>query len=448
MKPSIPKGTRDFLPQEVAQRNFIFECIKEEFELFGYQPIETPVLENLSTLTGKYGEEGDRLLFKVLNNGDYLKKADQKALQTRDSAGLVSSIADRGLRYDLTVPFARFVVMHRNDLALPFKRYQIQPVWRADRPQKGRYREFYQCDADAIGSDSLLLEAEYLSMIDRVFTKLGLSVEILLNSRKVLTAIARLVGAEERLTEMTVAVDKLAKIGWEGVLKELERRGFEQNQREQIQALFAKSFAELRKDLLQDEIGVEGLAEIDQVTKYLKTETLQNQLSIDPTLARGLNYYTGCILEVRSKELEYGSILGGGRYADLTGVFGMPGLSGIGISFGVERIYDIMRELGRFPASIGASVDTLVLGMDQDHLETAFGIASTLRSHGISAAAHPDLGKLGKLLKYANKVGAHHVLVVGLEEEVEDIVWKNMKTGHQEISPLDHIIETMSNVSD
>ncbi|MBX2816432.1 MAG: histidine--tRNA ligase [Saprospiraceae bacterium] len=444
MKPSIPKGTRDFLPHEVARRAYIFNIIQEQFELFGFSPIETPVLENLSTLTGKYGEEGDRLLFKVLNSGDFLRKADIEALENKNSGALTPSIASRGLRYDLTVPFARFVVMHRNELVLPFKRYQIQPVWRADRPQKGRYREFYQCDADAIGSESLLLEAEFITLIDRVFSALGLQVEILLNSRKILSGIAHVVVIADRVMEMTTSVDKLSKIGWSGVHQDLQKRGFTQQQCQEIEAHFRLPVDELGSVLAGDPVGAEGIAELQTVQSYLKQEHLHNALVVDTTLARGLNYYTGCIFEVRATEAQMGSILGGGRYADLTSVFGMPGLSGVGISFGVERIYDIMVELAKFPESLESTLQFLLVGMDEAALEKAFAMASSLRKLGITCSVHPDIQKLKKQLKYAHALNVPNVVLVGLEEDPNLLVWKKMEDGDQQILSFEHFLEEVT----
>ncbi len=431
MKPSIPKGTRDFLPSEVRQRQYIFDTIRDIFELYAYQPIETPVMENLQTLTGKYGEEGDRLLFKVLNNGDFLAKADEGALDSRDSTALVPSISKRGLRYDLTVPFARYVVMHRNDLTMPFKRYQIQPVWRADRPQKGRYQEFYQCDADAIGSESLMLEAEYVLMIDQVFSRLGLDVEILINSRKVLYGIAETAGVTDRFMDMTIAVDKLSKIGWDGVKTDLVKRNFTEAQTQFIEKLFSLSWEDLAGEL-RGEVGRSGIGEINAVLGYFDPSKLNNRLVLEPTLARGLNYYTGCIFEVRSTEVEMGSLLGGGRYADLTGVFGMPDLSGVGISFGVERIYDVLSELAKFPSDVITQLELLIIAVDEEAHRASFGIASTLREHLVKCEVYPDVAKMKKQMKYANTIQVPYVVMVGMQEANGDLILKDMQSGVQE----------------
>jgi len=443
MKPSIPKGTRDFLPSQVRQRHYIFKIIRDVFELYAYQPIETPVMENLQTLTGKYGAEGDRLLFKVLNNGDFLSKADEAALNDRNSQGLVSSISKRGLRYDLTVPFARYVVMHRNDLTMPFKRYQIQPVWRADRPQKGRYQEFYQCDADAIGSESLLLEAEYIMMIDQVFDRLNLDVEICINSRKILFGIAETAGVTDRFMEMTMAVDKLDKIGWDGVMLELEKKEFSAAQSAEVKRLFSLSLVDMA-DALQGETGKQGLAEIKEIQDFLGEITLRNSLTIDFTLARGLNYYTGCIFEVKSLEVEIGSLLGGGRYADLTGVFGMPGLSGVGISFGVERIYDVLVEAGKFPEDVTSELDVLIIATDAEALQRGFQLAVALRSQKVKCELYPDLAKMKKQMKYANAIRVPYVVMVGVADSVEQFILKNMQSGEQESLSQDALVQRYS----
>ncbi|MCB0685777.1 MAG: histidine--tRNA ligase [Saprospiraceae bacterium] len=445
MKPSIPKGTRDYSPSQVRRQNFIFNTIRTVFEKYGYQPIETPVMENLDTLLGKYGDEGDKLLFKVLNNGDFLAKADLAALDRRDSNAVVSSISKRGLRYDLTVPFARYVVMHQHEIQFPFKRYQIQPVWRADRPQKGRYQEFYQCDADAVGSDSLMFEAEYLLMIDEVFNALGLSVEIKINNRKILAGIAEIAGIAEQMVAMTVAVDKLDKIGWDGVTNELVKNGISEPQVEQLKSLYeCKDFQSLQEALSDSDIGLTGVKEIKEVFEYLKSITLKQTVIFDPTLARGLSYYTGCIFEVKSREVEIGSILGGGRYANLTGVFGMPGVSGVGISFGVARIFDVMQELGRFPDQIDQPIKLMLIALDQQCHLASFGLLRQLRQNHIVAHLYPEPAKLKKQMKYADTAGTPYVLLIGSEEvQQKRYTLKHMKSGDQWQLSLEEIIEKL-----
>jgi len=433
MKPSIPKGTRDFLPHEVLRQNFIFDTIRSVYERHGYQPIETPAMENLSTLTGKYGEEGDKLLFKVLNNGDFLAKADQTALQELNSNKVVSSISKRGLRYDLTVPFARFVVMHQNELQLPFKRYQIQPVWRADRPQKGRYQEFYQCDADVVGSDSLMLEAEYVTMIDEVFAHLGLQVEIKMNNRKILAGIAEVTGISDKMVAMTVAVDKLDKIGWDGVSKELGKSEISEEQIGSLKQLYETQDLDTLANLLSNsEEGMQGITEMREVFSYLEGVNLQQEVSFDSTLARGLSYYTGCIFEVKSKEVNIGSILGGGRYADLTGVFGLPNVSGVGISFGVARIFDVMQELDRFPIGIDQQVSAMIVALDGASHKWAFKMLQVLHKEKIACTLYPDATKLKKQMKYANATSVPYVILVGSQEvESQTYTLKHMQTGEQ-----------------
>ncbi|MCB0664475.1 MAG: histidine--tRNA ligase [Saprospiraceae bacterium] len=445
MKPSIPKGTRDYSPQEVYRQNFIFSTIKEVFEKYGYQPIETPVMENLNTLLGKYGDEGDKLLFKVLNNGDFLAKADLDALDRRDSNAVISSISKRGLRYDLTVPFARYVVMHQHEIQFPFKRYQIQPVWRADRPQKGRYQEFYQCDADAVGSDSLMFEAEYILMIDEVFTRLGLEVEIKLNNRKILEGIAEVAGIPDKMTGMTVAVDKLDKIGWEGVSGELESSGISKAQIGELKRLYAVAeLGELKEALSTSEIGLTGVNEIMEVYEYLDTVQLSQNLIFDPTLARGLSYYTGCIFEVKSSEAQIGSMLGGGRYANLTEVFGMPGVSGVGISFGVARIFDVMQELDRFPENIDQPIQLLLIALDEECHRWSFRLLHTLRRNQISSHLYPEPAKLKKQMKYADNSSTPFVLMIGSEEmKLERYTLKHMKSGEQWQLSLDEIVDKL-----
>jgi histidyl-tRNA synthetase len=434
-KPSIPEGTRDFGPEQVRRRTYIFDTIRSVFDRFGFQPLETPSVENLATLTGKYGEEGDKLLFKILNNGDYLEKADADALATRDSARLTKSIAKRGLRYDLTVPFARYVVMNRGTLTFPFKRYQIQPVWRADRPQRGRYREFFQCDADVIGSDSLLFEAELTQMYDEAFALLGIPVTLKINNRKVLYGVAEAAGITDRFVDMTVAVDKLDKIGIDGVRKELAERGIGEAAIATIEQLLQNpDLAALRAIFEQKSpTGLLGVAELEQVFDFLKKNPLHNTLRFDITLARGLSYYTGCIFEVAAEGVQMGSIGGGGRYADLTGAFGVPGLSGVGISFGADRIYDVMNELELFPDSLATSVQVLFACMDDAAQRYALECATVLRRAGVSAEIYPEPGKLKKQFEYVAKRGIPYVAIVG-ESEVESglLAVKNQVTAEQQ----------------
>lgn len=445
MKPSIPKGTRDFLPEQVIKRNFIFKHIKDVFVKYGYQPIETPVMENLATLTGKYGEEGDKLLFKVLNNGDFLAKANEKALKEKDSNAVIASISKRGLRYDLTVPFARFVVMHQNEFSFPFKRYVIAPVWRADRPQKGRYQEFYQCDVDVVGSDSLMYEAELLQIYDEVFHKLGLEVAIKFNNRKVLAGMAEVAGCANQFMEMTIAIDKLDKVGTAGVRKEMEEKGISTSAVDTILDILAiKELDALSSALQSSEIGTRGIAELGEVFAYLESLDLHNTTAFDITLARGLNYYTGCIFEVKAKGVEMGSIGGGGRYDDLTGVFGMKGVSGVGVSFGAERIYDVMEELNLFPEENPENLQLLLLAMDQESHHFAFGMLGKIRNAGINSDLYPDPVKLKKQMKYANDRKAPYVIIIGTTEmESGAFSLKNMKTGEQEMLGLDAIIDKL-----
>ncbi len=445
MKPSIPKGTRDYSPQQVYRQNFIFRVIREVFEKYGYQPIETPVMENLDTLMGKYGEEGDKLLFKVLNNGDFLAKANEEALNQRDSNKLISSISKRGLRYDLTVPFARYVVMHQHELQFPFKRYQIQPVWRADRPQKGRYQEFYQCDADAVGSNSLMYEAEYVLMIEEVFTQLGLVVEIKINNRKVLRGIADTAGIPDQMMAMTVAVDKLDKIGWEGVTNELIAAGVAIDKIKILRELYETADLEALSVSLKDsDEGCQGVDEIREIMDYLTDIPLRQQLTFDPTLARGLSYYTGCIFEVKSKEVQIGSLLGGGRYDNLTGVFGLPGVSGVGISFGVARIFDVMEELGRFPADIDQPIQLIILALDELCHRWSFKLLHELHQSGIAAHLYPEPVKLKKQLKYADGAATPYVMLVGSEEmKQRKYNLKHMKSGDQWVLSLGDIVQKL-----
>lgn len=443
MKASIPKGTRDFLPSQVAKRRYIFDTIRDVFQIYGYVPIETPVLENLSTLTGKYGEEGDQLLFKVLNNGDYLKNADEEALRQKDSRALASSISKRGLRYDLTVPFARFVTMHQNDIAFPFKRYQIQQVWRGDRPQKGRYQEFYQCDADVVGSDSLMYEAELIKIYDEVFKRLGIAVSIKVNNRKVLFGIAEALGIQAQFMDMTVAIDKLDKIGRDKVVEEMVTRHIERAKAEQvIDFLEIKDLDALEQRFSQTETGLKGIEELRQFHNYLDRTHIHNEVLFDISLARGLSYYTGCIFEVNAHNVEMGSIGGGGRYDDLTGSFGLKDVSGVGISFGAERIYDVMEELKLFPESVDQLLQLLILALDEESHLYAFEMLSKLRVRGISADLYPEAAKMKKQMKYANKIDVPYVLIVGSNEMASGkFSLKHMASGEQYSYSVEEIIQ-------
>ncbi len=445
-KPGIPEGTRDFGPEQVRKRQYIFDTIRTVFVKYGFQPLETPAMENLSTLTGKYGEEGDKLLFKILNNGDFLAAVPSEILAEKNSAQAISKLSKRGLRYDLTVPFARFVVMNRHALAFPFKRYQIQPVWRADRPQRGRYREFFQCDADVIGSESLLYEAELAMIYDEAFAQLGLPVVIKINNRKILQGIAEVAGVADRFVDMTVAVDKLDKVGMDGVRKELTERGFPGAAIEKIEKILATpTLAALPEVFAGSETGQLGLAELARVFQFLEKTPLQNEVKFDITLARGLSYYTGCIFEVAAKNVRMGSIGGGGRYADLTGVFGMPGLSGVGISFGADRIYDVLEEAKLFPETLAESLRVLFVSFDEATFEFAFQCLTKLRAAGVAAELYPEPGKLKKQLEYANKRGVPFVVVVGESEMTSgNLTVKNMKTGEQSAMDLAKLVSTVS----
>lgn len=446
-KPSIPKGTRDFGPVETARRNYIFDTIRTVFRLYGYSPIETPAMENLSTLMGKYGEEGDKLLFKILNSGDWLKGADRAMIDNGDYVRLTSKVSEKGLRYDLTVPFARFVVQHRNELTLPFKRFQIQPVWRADRPQKGRYREFYQCDADVVGSESLINEIELLQLIDDVFARFGIRICIKLNNRKVLAGIAELVGAPEKLTDITVAIDKIDKIGIENVNAELIERGLTEEAVKAIQPILAisGSTAErldaLSRVLAGSETGLLGVAELREVTEGLHNLGMRADVELDVSLARGLNYYTGTIIEVKALDVEIGSITGGGRYDNLTGVFGMPGLSGVGISFGADRIYDVLTALDLFPASVAAETKVLFTNFGPAEAAGAMKMLKQFRESGISAEIYPDASKMKKQMGYADSRQIPFVAIVGESELAEGkLTLKNMVTGEQQLLTPDEAI--------
>jgi histidyl-tRNA synthetase len=426
-KPSIPRGMRDFGPTEMIRRNYIFDTIRSVFQVYGYQPLETPTMENLSTLMGKYGEEGDKLLFKVLNSGNYIEKATEENYQ--DYKKLTTIIAEKGMRYDLTVPFARYVVMNRNELTFPFKRYQIQPVWRADKPQKGRYREFYQCDVDVIGSNSLLNEAELVNVSDAIFSKLGINVIIKINNRKILAGIAEIIGFPDKIIEITIAIDKIDKIGIDKVNAELLEKGLSEKAIEQLQPILkidgnnSNKFLTISEFLANSEIGMQGIAEIQTLFDYLKKQEIKAEYEIDLTLARGLNYYTGAIFEIKAKDVQMGSISGGGRYDDLTGIFGMPDMSGVGISFGADRIYDVMSELNLFPTEVQISTKVLFVNFGENEINYCLPIVSKLRKNGISTEVYPDAAKIKKQFSYADAKKIPFVIIVG-EEEIKNNAFK------------------------
>jgi len=439
-KPNIPKGTRDFGPVEMAKRNYIFNTIREVYALYGFQQIETPAMETLQTLMGKYGEEGDKLLFKVLNSGDFLSKVSDQELLERNANHLAAKLCEKGLRYDLTVPFARYVVMHREELQLPFKRYQIQPVWRADRPQKGRYREFYQCDADIVGSDSLLNEVELMQIVDTVFTRFGIRVQIKINNRKILSGIAEVIGAADKIVEITVAIDKLDKIGIDNVNAELREDGLSEEQISKLQPIISLSgtneekLQTIAQVLASSETGVKGVEETRYILNHLDAVGLQNEIQLDLTLARGLNYYTGAIFEVKALDAEMGSITGGGRYDNLTGIFGLPGLSGVGISFGADRIYDVLNTLDLYPKDSMNATQILFINFGEKETAYCLPIIKKVRVQGISAEIFPDAAKMKKQMAYAN---AKHIPFVALagENEINEgkITLKNMETGEQQM---------------
>ena len=451
-KPSIPKGTRDFSPLEMSKRNYIFDTIRSVFALYGFKQIETPAMETLQTLLGKYGEEGDKLLFKVLNSGDYLSKIERDDLLNADSLHLASKLCEKGLRYDLTVPFARFVVMHRDELQMPFKRYQIQPVWRADRPQKGRYREFYQCDADVVGSDSLLNEVELVQIVDTVFKRFGVRVQIKVNNREILTGIAEYIGEADKIVDITVAIDKLDKIGLDNVNAELAADGLSNEAIEKLQPIISLSGTNEEKlnvigSLLKDsEIGQKGIEELRYIFGVLDGAGLENELQLDLTLARGLNYYTGAIFEVKALDVQIGSITGGGRYDNLTGIFGMPGLSGVGISFGADRIFDVLNALDLYPEN--AMTGTKLLFINFGDKETAYclPIIQKARACGIASEIYPDAVKMKKQMNYANSNGIPYVALAG-ENEIKEgkITLKNMITGEQNLVSPDELISIVNN---
>lgn len=446
-KPSIPKGTRDFGPVEMAKRNYIFDTIKEVYALYGFQQIETPAMETLQTLMGKYGEEGDKLLFKILNSGDYMNKVSDEDLHSLNSLKLAAKLCEKGLRYDLTVPFARYVVQHREELQLPFKRYQIQPVWRADRPQKGRYREFYQCDADVVGSDSLLNEVELMQIVDTVFTKFGVRVCIKINNRKILTGIAEVIGEAEKIVDITVAIDKLDKIGLDKVNEELRNDGISEEAIGKLQPIISLSGSNeeklevISRVLAGSETGLKGVEETRFILDTLKTVGLHNEIELDLTLARGLNYYTGAIFEVKALDTPMGSITGGGRYDNLTGIFGLPGLSGVGISFGADRIYDVLNALDLYPKEAVNSTQVLFINFGEKETAYCLPIVGKLRQAGIRAEIFPDKAKMKKQMSYANAKNIPYVVLAGENEMAAGkVTLKNMETGEQTLLTAEELI--------
>lgn len=449
-KPSIPKGTRDFGPVEMAKRNYIFDTIKEVYALYGFQQIETPAMETLQTLMGKYGEEGDKLLFKILNSGDYMNKVSDEDLHSLNSLKLAAKLCEKGLRYDLTVPFARYVVQHREELQLPFKRYQIQPVWRADRPQKGRYREFYQCDADVVGSDSLLNEVELMQIVDTVFTKFGVRVCIKINNRKILTGIAEVIGEAEKIVDITVAIDKLDKIGLEKVNEELRNDGISEEAIEKLQPIISLSGSNEEKlevisqVLAGSETGLKGVEETRFILDTLKAVGLNNEIELDLTLARGLNYYTGAIFEVKALDTPMGSITGGGRYDNLTGIFGLPGLSGVGISFGADRIYDVLNALDLYPKEAVNSTQVLFINFGETETAYCLLIVGKLRQAGIRSEIFPDKAKMKKQMSYANAKNIPFVVLAGENEMAAGkVTLKNMESGEQTLVTVEELIATV-----
>lgn len=443
-KPSIPKGTRDFSPEEMMRRTYIFDTIKSVFRLFGYAPLETPSMENLSTLLGKYGDEGDKLLFKILNSGDYGAKLTEEELRQ------ASKISEKGLRYDLTVPFARYVVQHQNELVFPFKRYQIQPVWRADRPQKGRYREFYQCDVDVIGSKSLLSEVELVDIVARVFRKLGISVTLKMNNRKILFGIAESIGHADKMIDITVAIDKLDKIGLGNVKAELRERGIDDEAIDKLQPILELSgtneekLTKLSEVIGTSETSMLGIEEMRTIFSNVEKLGIGITPELDLSLARGLNYYTGAIFEVKANDFQIGSISGGGRYDDLTGIFGMPGMSGVGISFGADRIYDVMLGLNLFPEDLACSTKVLFVNLGTAEEEASMRIISKLRDKGVAAEIYPEAAKMKKQMEYANRRGIPHVVIIGSEELAEGIATiKDMRTGEQSRRSFDEVVEVL-----
>ncbi|MFC2384304.1 MAG: histidine--tRNA ligase [Hoylesella saccharolytica] len=450
-KPTVPKGTRDFSPIEMAKRNYIFNTIKEVYALYGFQQIETPAMETLQTLMGKYGEEGDKLLFKVLNSGDFMAKLSPEELAENNSLRLASKLCEKGLRYDLTVPFARYVVMHRDELQMPFKRYQIQPVWRADRPQKGRYREFYQCDADVVGSDSLLNEVELMQIVDTVFSRFKIRVVIKINNRKILTGIADYIGAPDKITDITVAIDKLDKIGLEAVNAELETNGITPESIAKLQPILALSgtneekLVTIARTIASSEVGLKGVEETRFILEKLKTTGLNNEIELDLTLARGLNYYTGAIFEVKAVDTPMGSITGGGRYDNLTGIFGLPGLSGVGISFGADRIYDVLNTLDLYPQEAVDATRILFINFGEKEADYCLPIIQQVRTAGLSAEIYPDSAKMKKQMSYANAKQIPFVALAGDDEmQSGKITLKNMTTGEQTLLTPQQLIESIT----
>lgn len=448
--PSIPKGTRDYSPEIMVKRNYIFDTIKSVFKLYGYLPLETPAMENLSTLMGKYGEEGDKLLFKILNSGDFLAPVTNEEIEGRNIPRLTNKICEKGLRYDLTVPFARFVVQHQNELCFPFKRYQIQPVWRADRPQKGRYREFYQCDVDVVGSDSLLNEVELIQIVDEVYRRLGIRVRLLINNRKVLAGIAEAIGAPEKLVDITVAIDKMDKIGAENVNNELREKGLSPEAIDKLQPILNLSgsneekLLQLETILQNSETGLKGIRELRKVFDYLRLLDIHIEIKLDLTLARGLSYYTGAIFEVKALDVEIGSITGGGRYDDLTGIFGMKNMSGVGISFGADRIFDVMNQLDLFPKDTTATTQILFVNFGEQEESYCLPLLKRLRDNGINAEIYPEAAKMKKQMGYADKKGIPFVALVG-ENEMQNntVTLKEMQSGQQESVSIEILIEKL-----
>lgn len=449
-KPSIPKGTRDFSPMEMVKRNYIFDIIKNVFQKYGYLPIETPAMENLSTLLGKYGEEGDRLLFKVLNSGDFLRKIDSSDLEEGNAARTATKISEKGLRYDLTVPFARFVVQHRNEITFPFKRYQIQPVWRADRPQKGRYREFYQCDVDVIGSNSLLNETELIRVIDEVFSTLGVNITIKLNNRKILSGIATEINAPDKLTDITTAIDKLDKIGLEKVYEELQSKGIDESSINTLKPIItlegsnSNKLKTLGSIFSENEEGTKGVEELETVLNQLGQLEIKADIEIDQALARGLNYYTGAIIEVKANDVNIGSICGGGRYDNLTGIFGMPDISGVGVSFGADRIFDVLEETNGFPNQTESTSKLMISNFGEKEAMLALKILEELHRQDIKAELYPDNVKMQKQMKYADQKSIPYVLLIG-EEEIKSGYYtlKNMETGAQHNLKLSQVVNVL-----
>ena len=452
-KPSIPKGTRDFGPAEMARRNYIFNTIREVYSLYGFEQIETPAMENLSTLMGKYGEEGDKLLFKILNSGDFLRGITPDELAQGATGHLAAQLCEKGLRYDLTVPFARYVVQHREELTLPFRRYQIQPVWRADRPQKGRYREFYQCDADVVGSDSLLCEVELMQIIDEVFRRFGIRVCIKINNRKILSGIAEMIGEADKIVDITVAIDKLDKIGLDAVNEELREDGISEEAIRKLQPIINlngtndEKIATMREALAGSEVGQKGIDEVEYVLNIIQNSKfkIQNDVELDLTLARGLNYYTGCIFEVKALDVEIGSITGGGRYDNLTGIFGMPGLSGVGISFGADRIYDVLNQLDLYPEAVTTATQVLFINFGEKETDYSLPIVASLRKQGVRCEIYPDSSKMKKQMQYANQKAIPFVAMTGeTEMQAGKVMLKNMTTGEQKLVSPEEIAASIN----